>query len=193
MQLTTLKEILKNICQKHDGGCNWKAKKYIWFSHVKLTKTKAGHSDLIEFRTRLKKNTIKEPNVKFYKLDNPVMSTGVDWYIGEYKRTKKVKKTKSKKTKSKKTKSKKTKVKKTKSKKTKSKKTRAKKTKTKKTKSKKTKTKSSFKNKNFAKIVRTVKDCLTYKCQPHKLGSKSYKECIDKNCKEEFKELQKYT
>ena len=40
MKVTTVEEILKSICHKHDGGCNWKARRYIWFSHVKITKKK---------------------------------------------------------------------------------------------------------------------------------------------------------
>ena len=201
MKVTNLKDILAGICLKHHGGCTWKAKKHTWFSHVKLTKTKSGHPDLIEFRTRFKHIKNKDPNVVFYKLQAPVMSTGYDWYIDEDKlnsnaKTKKINvKVTTKKNKAKILKEELAKIRKEEREKIRKEeraklraKTRAKlklspiSSSVRKTRSKK--------NKNFAKIVRTVKDCLTYKCRPHKLGSKSYKHCINKNCRKESLKLQ---
>jgi hypothetical protein len=107
MIVTTINDILQGICKKHNGGCKWEARRYIWFSHVKITRSKPGKPDKLEFRTRLINIQNKDPNVEFVKLKNPVMSTGHDWYIGEYKKSRKNKNKKSKKNKNKNKKSRK--------------------------------------------------------------------------------------
>ena len=94
MRSTTINEILKNICNNQNGGCSWGARRYIWFSHVKIIKTKPGKPDNIEFRTRLINIKNKDPNVSFLKLKEPVMTNGSEWFIGEEKKAKKTKKAK---------------------------------------------------------------------------------------------------
>ena len=97
MRPTTINEILSGICNKHDGGCNWGARRYIWFSYVKITKTKQGKPDKVEFRTRLINIKKKDPDVKFLKLKEAVMTNGTDWFSREYKKSIKHKAKKAKK------------------------------------------------------------------------------------------------
>ena len=89
MRSTTITEILKNICNKSNGGCIWGARRYIWFSHVKITRTKPGKPDKVEFRTRLINIKHKHNNVEFLKLKELVMTNGDEWFIREYKKSRK--------------------------------------------------------------------------------------------------------
>ena len=154
MIVTTINDILHGICKKHNRGCNWEARRYVWFNHVKITKYNLGKPDKIEFRTRLNDVQNKDPNVEFVKLKKPVMSSGDHWYVGEYKKSKKSKnkKSKNKKSKNKKSKNKKSKKSKkaNKSKKSKNNKKANKSKKSKK--SKNNKSKKSKKNKNLIKV-----------------------------------------
>ena len=101
MRPISINEILKDYCYKPNGGCVWGARRFVWFSFVKVIRTKPGKPDKIEFRTRLINIKHKHKNVEFYKLKELVMTNGSEWFARDYKKSKKYKKNNHNKTKKK--------------------------------------------------------------------------------------------
>ena len=74
MNIINVKDLLKIYCTKKKGGCKWYARRNKVLKVVRITHTKQGKPDKIEFLERDKMQSSKyKNNITYHKLIKPIL------------------------------------------------------------------------------------------------------------------------